>query len=152
LEQHPRIDAVRATELGGWPIAILSARNRGVGAVVKPLLDLMQTMPAFVYLIPAIFLFGSPVGAARAFGSPPWRTLTRVQLPLALPTIMAGINQVIMLALSMVVIAGVVGAGGLGAVVFRAITRLDVGAGVEGGLAVVVLAGRPEVLRRAQHR
>ncbi len=148
------------------PIGILAARNRGLSTVVRPLLDLMQTMPAFVYLIPAIFFFGigevpgviatmifaippgvrltelgirqvdpETVEAARAFGSPPWRTLTRVQLPLALPTIMAGINQVIMLALSMVVIAG-----GPGAVVFRAITRLDVGAGVEGGLAVVVLA------------
>jgi glycine betaine/proline transport system permease protein len=80
------------------------------------------------------------VEAGHAFGAAPTKILTRIQLPLALPTIMAGINQVIMLALSMVVIAGMVGAGGIGAVVFRGITRLDVGLGVEGGLAVVILA------------
>jgi glycine betaine/proline transport system permease protein len=80
------------------------------------------------------------VEAAEAFGAHPRSILARVQLPLALPTIMAGINQVIMLALSMVVLAGMVGAGGLGAVVFRGITRLDVGVGFEGGLAVVILA------------
>jgi glycine betaine/proline transport system substrate-binding protein len=80
------------------------------------------------------------VEAGEAFGASPAKILTRVQIPLALPTIMAGINQVIMLALSMVVIAGIVGAGGLGAEVFRGVTRLNVGLGFEGGLSVVILA------------
>ena len=80
------------------------------------------------------------VEAGEAFGAPPRQILTKIQFPLALPTIMAGVNQVIMLALSMVVIAGIVGAGGLGAVVFRGVTRLNVGLGFEGGLGVVILA------------
>ncbi|MFP4513091.1 MAG: ABC transporter permease [Acidimicrobiales bacterium] len=155
----------------GVPVGIATARNATVSSVVRPILDLMQTMPAFVYLVPAIVFFGlgtvpgvvatlvfsmppavrltelgirqvdaEVVEAGHAFGSPPSQILTKIQLPLALPTIMAGINQVIMLALSMVVIAGMVGAGGLGATVFRGITTLNVGLGVEGGLAVVVLA------------
>ncbi|MQY04912.1 ABC transporter permease/substrate binding protein [Actinomadura macrotermitis] len=155
----------------GVPLGVWSARRPRVAAVVQPLLDFMQTMPAFVYLIPAIFFFGvgqvpgviatmifalppgvrltrlgiaqvdtETVEAAQAFGSPPARILTRVQLPLALGTIMTGVNQVIMLSLSMVVTAGMVGAGGLGAEVFGAITQLDVGKGFEAGLAVVVLA------------
>lgn len=155
----------------GVPLGIATAHNPLVSSLVRPVLDLMQTMPAFVYLIPAISFFGigqvpgmvativfamppavrltelgirqvdaEVVEAGHAFGATQTKILTRVQLPLALPTIMAGVNQVIMLALSMVVIAGMVGAGGLGAEVFGAITRLRVGAGVEGGLAVVVLA------------
>jgi ABC-type proline/glycine betaine transport system permease subunit len=134
-------------------------------------MDLMQTMPAFVYLIPAIFffsigpvpgvvatvVFAMPPGvrmtelgirgvdkemveAGEAFGSPPRRILTRIQLPLAMPSVMAGVNQVIMLSLSMVVIAGMVGAGGLGNVVLNGIQRLEVATGFEGGLAVVILA------------
>ena len=155
----------------GVPVGIATSRNATVSSIVRPILDLMQTMPAFVYLVPAIVFFGlgkvpgvvatiifamppsvrltelgirqvdaEVVEAGHAFGSPPSQILTKIQLPLALPTIMAGINQVIMLALSMVVIAGMVGAGGIGAVVFRGITRLDVGLGVEGGLSVVILA------------
>ncbi len=155
----------------GVPLGIATSRSPLVSSIVRPVLDLMQTMPAFVYLIPAISFFGigqvpgmvativfsmppavrltelgirgvdaEVVEAGHAFGAAPSKILTRIQLPLALPTIMAGINQVIMLALSMVVIAGMVGAGGLGAVVFGAITRLNVGLGAEGGLAVVVLA------------
>ncbi len=155
----------------GVPVGIAAARTSVVSPVVRPLLDFMQTMPAFVYLIPAIVFFGigqvpgavativfamppavrltelgirqvdpEVVEAGHAFGAPPTLILTRIQVPLALPTIMAGINQVIMLALSMVVISGIVGAGGLGAVVFRGITRLDIGLGFEGGLAVVILA------------
>jgi ABC-type proline/glycine betaine transport system permease subunit len=131
----------------------------------------MQTLPAFVYLIPAIFffrigivpglvatlVFAIPPGirltelgirqvdqevveAAQAFGATKNQVLLRVQLPLALPTIMAGVNQVIMLALSMVVIAGMVGAGGLGGEVVRAISRLNVSLGVEAGLGVVIVA------------
>ncbi|MCL2551692.1 MAG: ABC transporter permease/substrate binding protein [Actinomycetia bacterium] len=153
------------------PLGIWAARNRTVSAVLRPVLDLMQTMPAFVYLIPGIFFFGvgvvpgviacivfavAPgvrmtelgirqvdaelVEAAEAFGTPPARTLLRVQLPLALPTIMAGVNQVIMLGLSMVVVAGMVGSGGLGQSVFTAISQVDIGLGFEGGVSVVILA------------
>ncbi|GLY78648.1 ABC transporter permease/substrate binding protein [Actinoallomurus iriomotensis] len=155
----------------GIPLGVLSARAPAFSAVARPVLDFMQTMPAFVYLIPAISFFGlgevpgviatmifaippgvrltelgikqvdrETVEAAEAFGTPPGRVLTRVQLPLALPTIMTGVNQAIMLSLSMVVVAGMVGAEGLGANVFGAITQYDLGAGAESGLAVVVLA------------
>ncbi|GAB2683688.1 proline/glycine betaine ABC transporter permease [Saccharopolyspora gloriosae] len=153
------------------PLGILAARNRTVSRVVRPVLDLMQTMPAFVYLIPVIFFFnigavpgviatvifalppgvrltelgirqvdGEVVEAGAAFGAPPRRILTGIQLPLALPSIMAGINQVIMLSLSMVVIAGMVGAEGLGTEVYTAVTRVQLGAGFEAGVAVVILA------------
>jgi glycine betaine/proline transport system substrate-binding protein len=153
------------------PLGIWAARTRATSTVIRPVLDFMQTMPAFVYLIPGISFFGvgqvpgiiativfsMPPGvrmtelgirqvdeelveAAEAFGTSPRDTLLRVQLPLALPTIMAGVNQVIMLALSMVVIAGMVGGGGLGSVVFEGISRVNVGLGFEGGLAVVILA------------
>ncbi|GAA1907141.1 hypothetical protein GCM10009753_42380 [Streptantibioticus ferralitis] len=153
------------------PLGIWAGRSRTVSTVLRPVLDVMQTMPAFVYLIPGIFFFGlgvvpgviativfamAPgvrmtelgirqvdgelVEAAEAFGTTARNVLLRVQLPLALPTIMAGINQVIMLALSMVVIAGMVGAGGLGASVFTAISQVNVGLGFEGGTAVVILA------------
>ncbi|MFI9240136.1 ABC transporter permease/substrate binding protein [Streptomyces cinnamoneus] len=153
------------------PLGIWAARDRRVSGVLRPVLDVMQTMPAFVYLIPGVMFFsigpipgliativfsmppgvrmtelgirqvdGELVEAARAFGTTPRDTLTRVQLPLALPTIMAGVNQVIMLALSMVVIAGMAGAGGLGESVYAAVTQVDIGGGVESGLAVVVLA------------
>jgi glycine betaine/proline transport system permease protein len=155
----------------GVPLGILAARKRPVSMILRVLLDLAQTTPAFVYLIPAVFFFGvgivpglmativfaiapavrltelgikgvdeEVVEAARAFGASPRRILRDVQLPLALPSIMAGVNQVIMLALSMVVIAGLTGAEGLGSVVTSAVTQLDIGAGFEGGLAVVVLA------------
>ncbi|MFJ9850904.1 ABC transporter permease/substrate binding protein [Streptomyces sp. NPDC101150] len=153
------------------PLGILAARSRAVGGALRPVLDLMQTMPAMVYLIPGILFFGlgvvpgivstivfsmppavrmtelgirqvdeELVEAAEAFGTHPRRTLFRVQLPLALPTIMAGINQVIMLALSMVVIAGMVGGGGLGGSVYNGISSVDVALGSEAGLAVVILA------------
>lgn len=155
----------------GVPLGIWAARSRAVGAVVRPLLDLMQTTPVFVYLIPAVFFFGigvvpgvvattvfsippavrltelgirgvdpEIVEAAHAFGAHPRQILREIQLPMALPSIMAGINQVIMLALSMVVVAGLAGADGLGTVVVSAVTQLDIAAGVEGGLAVVILA------------
>ena len=155
----------------GLPLGILAARNQVVSGLVRPILDFMQTMPAFVYLIPAIIFFGigsvpgvistvifamppavrltelgirqvdkEVVEAAEAFGATGFKVLRSIQLPLAMPTIMAGVNQVIMLALSMVVMAGIVGAGGLGAVVYRGVMRLDVGLGFQGGLAVVLLA------------
>ncbi|MBL1285799.1 ABC transporter permease subunit, partial [Streptomyces sp. For3] len=153
------------------PMGVWAARNNRVSATLRPVLDVMQTMPAFVYLIPGVMFFGvgvtpgviativfaMPPGvrmtelgirqvdgelveAAEAFGTTPKHTLTRVQLPLALPTIMAGINQVIMLALSMVVIGGMAGAGGLGEKVYAAITQLQVGLAAESGIAVVILA------------
>jgi glycine betaine/proline transport system permease protein len=155
----------------GVPVGIWAARSRRASSVIRPVLDFMQTLPVFVYLIPAVFFFGigvvpgvvatlifaippavrltelgirsvdrEVVEAATAFGAKPRQLLREVQLPLAMPSIMAGVNQTLMLALSMVVIAGLVGAGGLGAVVVRGISTLDVGAGFEGGIAVVFLA------------
>ncbi len=153
------------------PVGILAARNDAVSAFVRPILDFMQTMPAFVYLVPVVIFFGigvvpgvcativfalppgvrltelgirqvdgETVEAGEAFGGTPWQILRGIQLPLGLPTIMAGVNQVIMLALSMAVVAGIVGAGGLGGEVVQSISTLDVPQGVEGGLAVVILA------------
>lgn len=153
------------------PLGIAATRSRFVSTIIRPVLDFMQTLPAFVHLLPAVIFFGigivpgavatlifamppavrltelgirgvdsEIVEAAQAFGAEPNMVLFRIQIPLAMPTIMAGINQVIMLALSMVVIAGMVGAGGLGGEVFRAITRISIGNGFEAGLAVVILA------------
>lgn len=153
------------------PLGILAAKYRMVSTIVKPVLDFLQTMPAFVYLIPALILFrigdvpgivatvlfalapgvrltelgirgvdSEVVEAGQAFGSSPGRILRQIQLPLALPSIMAGINQVIMLSLSMVVIASMVGAGGLGQPVIQSLSRADVALGFEAGLSVVILA------------
>lgn len=155
----------------GLPLGVAMARRDSVAAVIRPALDLMQTMPAFVYLIPAAMFFGLGavpgtiatvifsmppvvrltnlgirqvdvefVEAGNAFGCTPTQLLLKVQLPNAMPSIMAGINQTIMLSLSMVVIASMIGAGGLGNTVLTGIQRLDVGTGFEGGLAVVILA------------
>jgi glycine betaine/proline transport system permease protein len=155
----------------GIPLGILAARSDGFSNTIRPVMDLMQTMPAFVWLVPVVVLFSvgvtagvvgtlifclppgvrftelgirqvdsEVVEAGHAFGSSPGQILRRIQLPLALPTIMAGVNQVIMLALSMAVIAGLVGAGGLGSEVVSAISRLDIGLGFEAGLSVVALA------------
>jgi glycine betaine/proline transport system substrate-binding protein len=153
------------------PIGIWAARSHTVSSIIKPVLDFLQTMPAFVYLIPAIILFGigvvpgivatiafamapgvrftelgirgvdrEVIEAGHAFGSSPGRILRQIQLPLARPTIMAGINQVIMLSLSMVVISSMVGAGGLGGDIVQALSRIDVGLGAEAGLSVVIIA------------
>lgn len=155
----------------GLPLGIAMARRDSVAAIVRPGLDLMQTMPAFVYLIPAAMFFGLGavpgtiatvifsmppvvrltnlgirqvdvefVEAGKAFGCTSTQLLLKVQLPNAMPSIMAGINQTIMLSLSMVVIASMIGAGGLGNTVLTGIQRLDVGTGFEGGIAVVILA------------
>ncbi|MET9261081.1 ABC transporter permease subunit [Amycolatopsis sp. NPDC004079] len=153
------------------PVGIAAARNETVSRIVKPVLDFMQTLPAFVYLIPVIFFFSigpvpgvvatvvfslppgvrltelgirqvdpEMVEAGEAFGSPPGRILREIQIPLAMPSIMAGINQIIMLSLSMVVISGMVGAPGLGAEVYAAVTSLKLDLGFNAGLGVVVLA------------
>jgi len=160
-----------AAVLIGLPLGIAAALNARTWRVVAPCLDVMQTMPSFVYLIPAIPFFGlgavsacfativfaapptirlTALGilqvphelteAADAFGCTPWQRLSKVQLPQALPTIMAGVNQTIMLALSMVVIAAMIGAGGLGREVWSAIQRLEAGRGFQAGIAIAVLA------------
>lgn len=153
------------------PVGILAASNRAVSTVVRPILDFMQTMPAFVYLIPAVLFFSlgyapglfatvifalppgvrmtelgirqvdpETVEAGESFGATPGQILRGIQLPLAVPTIMAGVNQVIMLALSMAVIAGMVGAEGLGKQVTDAVATQNLAQGVEAGLSVVILA------------
>jgi glycine betaine/proline transport system permease protein len=165
------LSATLLSLLVGLPLGVLSAKRDRAERALHPLLDFMQTMPAFVYLIPAVMFFGlgrvpgtiatlifcmppavrltnlgirgvpgDLVEAGRAFGCTPRQLLLKVELPQALPSIMAGVNQTTMLALSMVVIASMIGAGGLGNEVLRAIQRLDVGLGFESGLAVVVLA------------
>lgn len=155
----------------GVPIGIWASRSDGVSTLVRPVLDFMQTMPSFVYLLIVVLMFriGEAPGvaasvvfamppavrltelgirqvdtevveAANAFGATPGEVLRGVQLPLALPTIMAGVNQVIMLSLSMVVIAGLAGAAGLGSDVVQGIQRLQLGLGLVSGTAVVILA------------
>ncbi|MFD6508195.1 MULTISPECIES: ABC transporter permease [unclassified Bacillus (in: firmicutes)] len=155
----------------GIPIGILASQNERFSKFSKPTLDFMQTMPAFVYLIPAITFFGVGVvpgiiasvifampptirftdlgirqvpedliEAANAFGSTASQKLFKVQLPLATGTIMAGVNQSIMLSLSMVVTASLVGAPGLGVDVYRSVTQVNIGMGFEAGLAIVVIA------------
>ena len=153
------------------PLGIVMAKNDRFQGAMRPMLDLMQVMPAFVYLIPVIFFLGigkapavvatliyaippamrltnlgirlvSPelVEAAKAFGTTPWQLLVKIQLPLARPTIMAGVNQTIMMALAMVVIAALVGAPGLGTTVYDGISQLETGKGLLGGLGIVILA------------
>ena len=155
----------------GIPLGIWAARSERVATITRPILDFMQTMPAFVYLIPAAMLFGlgrvpgiiatvifamppavrltnlgirqvnkEIIEAGQSFGCTPRQLLFKVQLPNAMPSIMAGVNQTIMMALSMVIIASMVGAGGLGNDVLASIQRLDIGLGFESGMAVVLLA------------
>lgn len=163
--------AVFIALLIGIPVGIWASKSKTVESIVRPILDFMQTMPAFVYLIPAVLFFGlgqvpgiiatlifamppavrlTNLGirqvpeeireAALAFGSDSKQMLLKVELPVALPTILAGVNQTIMLALSMVVIAALIGAGGLGQPVVTGLQQLDIGLGFEGGLAIVILA------------
>ncbi len=155
----------------GIPLGIGMTRSSKLKTVVEPVLDFMQTMPSFVYLIPAVMLFGIGVvpgmfatvifaipppvrlthlgivqvpedmkEMAVAFGASDRQVLTKVELPLAMPSIMTGINQCIMLGISMVVVASMIGAGGLGAEVMRAVNKLDLALGFESGLAIVILA------------
>ena len=157
--------------LVGVPLGIWCAKRDMADRIIRPVLDFMQTLPAFVYLIPAVLFFklGPVPGviatlifslppavrltslgirqvpdeireAAISFGSNPRQLLFKAELPVALPTIMAGINQTIMLALSMVVIAGMIGAGGLGNLVLKGIGQLDIALGFEAGISIVILA------------
>jgi len=163
--------SVVASMIIGIPVGIWMSQKKTAQQVITPILDFMQTMPAFVYLIPAVvffslgmvpgvvatIIFSMPptvrlthlgirqvdeelIEASNAFGSTTGQRLGKVQIPLAMPTIMAGINQTIMLSLSMVVIASMVGAPGLGTVVYRAVTQVAIGPGFEGGLSLVIVA------------
>jgi glycine betaine/proline transport system permease protein len=165
------IAAVVISLVIGIPTGILMAQSNRAESIIKPVLDAMQTMPSFVYLIPALMLFGlgkvpavfatiiyavppvirltdvgirhvSPnvIEAAKAFGSSAKQILFEVQLPLAMPSIMVGINQTTMMALAMVVIASMIGARGLGMEVLLAINRIEVGRGFAAGLCIVLLA------------
>jgi glycine betaine/proline transport system permease protein len=155
----------------GIPLGILCARRQWLYNAVSPVLDMIQTLPSFVYLVPALFLFGlgmvpgvvatvifaiaapvrltylgisqvstALVEAGESFGCTKWQLLAKVKLPAAMPSIMAGVTQTIMLSLSMVVIAGLVGAPGLGSPVVRALAQANVSLGFEGGFAIVALA------------
>ncbi|CRF09352.1 TPA: glycine betaine/L-proline ABC transporter permease ProW [Yersinia enterocolitica] len=155
----------------GLPLGIWLARSNNAARIIRPLLDAMQTTPAFVYLVPIVMLFGignvpgvvvtiifalppivrltilgikqvpaDLIEAAESFGANPRQMLFKVQLPLAMPTIMAGVNQTLMLALSMVVIASMIAVGGLGQMVLRGIGRLDMGLAAVGGVGIVILA------------
>ncbi|MDP8939325.1 MAG: proline/glycine betaine ABC transporter permease [Actinomycetota bacterium] len=155
----------------GIPLGIAAAKSPSLQSSLRPVLDIMQTMPPFVYLVPFVVVLGignppalvatvifamppavrltmlgiqqvpgETVEAAQAFGATPWQTLFKVELPLSLPTIMAGVNQVIMLSLSMVVIAALSGADGLGVPVVTGLSSLDVGQALVGGLGIVVIA------------
>ena len=157
--------------LAGIPLGIWAGRSDNFETGLRPVLDAMQTTPAFVYLVPIVMLFsvGNVAGvlativfalppiirltslgirqvhpelveAAQAFGATRWQVLTRVQVPLAMPTILAGLNQTIMMALSMVVIAALIGAGGLGSPVILGLNTLDIGRAVIGGLGIVLMA------------
>ncbi len=157
--------------LVGVPLGVWAGRSDRFNVILRPLLDAMQTTPAFVYLVPIVMLFsvGNVAGvlativfalppvirltslgirqvhpelieAAQAFGATRWQVLRRVQIPLAMPTIMAGLNQTIMMALSMVVIAALIGAGGLGSPVILGLNTLDIGQAVTGGLGIVLIA------------
>ncbi|MEL6385552.1 MAG: ABC transporter permease subunit [Cyanobacteria bacterium J06626_18] len=165
------VTAVVLCILLGLPLGIAAARSDRIEAIIRPVLDAMQTLPAFVYLVPVVMLFGTgkvpgvivtfvfavpplirltnigirqvseeTVEASLAFGSTPRQMLWEVQIPLAMPTILAGVNQAIMLALSMVVIASLIAVEGLGQMVNRGIGRLDVGLAAVGGIGIVLMA------------
>ena len=182
--------SVLISVLLGIPLGILSARSDTTDKIVRPIMDGMQTIPSFVYLIPAVMFFGignvpgvmatvifalppmvrltnlgirqvskEVVEAGKAFGCTEWQLLAKIQIPLALPAIMTGINQTVMMALSMVVIAAMIGAGGLGNPILFAIQRVDLGMGVEAGLGILftaiildrILQGYSAKQRKARH-
>ncbi|MDT8441997.1 MAG: proline/glycine betaine ABC transporter permease [Desulfuromonadales bacterium] len=165
------ISSVFFCALIGIPLGIMAGRSDRFEIILRPVLDAMQTVPSFVYLVPVVMLFsiGTVSGilativfalppivrltslgirqvhpelieAALAFGATPWQVLRKVQFPLALPSIMAGLNQTLMMALSMVVIAALIGAGGLGNPVVQGLNTLEIGLATIGGLAIVLLA------------
>lgn len=165
------LSAVTLSVLFGLPLGVLASKFGGFWALLRPVLDFMQTIPSFVYLVPVIMLFGlgnvpgiiitsiyaSPplirltnlglrqvrtdmVEAAAAFGSTPLQTLVRIELPLALPTIMTGLNQTILMALAMSVVAAMISVAGLGRLVLIGITQLDQAGAATGGLGIVLLA------------
>ena len=165
------LSAVIFCTIVGVPLGICAGRSDNFQSGIRPVLDAMQTTPAFVYLVPIVMLFsvGNVAGvlativfalppiirltslgirqvhpelveAAQAFGATRWQVLRRVQVPLAMPTILAGLNQTIMMALSMVVIAALIGAGGLGSPVILGLNTLDIGRAVIGGLGIVLMA------------
>lgn len=165
------VTAVFFCTIIGVPLGILGARNDRFIAVLRPVLDIMQTIPPFVYLVPIVMLFGigmvpgivativfalppiirltnlgirnvrgDLIEAGHAFGSTSWQMLWDIQFPLALRTIMAGLNQTLMLALSMAVIGALIGAGGLGLTVYTGLGRLDVGTATAGGVGIVIIA------------
>ncbi|HUS55818.1 MAG TPA: choline ABC transporter permease subunit [Thermohalobaculum sp.] len=167
----------------GVPVGIAAAHRPRLYSAISPVLDLMQTLPTFVYLIPMIVFFGigmvpglvatvifvipAPIRltylgvhatpkalleAAQAFGATPRQTLWKVELPYALPQIMAGLNQTIMLSLSMVVIAALVGADGLGVPVVRALSQVNAALGFESGLVIVVVAIMLDRMLRVERR
>ena len=155
----------------GIPFGIIAAKSDRFERTTRPFLDAMQTLPSFVYLIPALMLFGlgmtpavmatciyavppiirltnlgirqvdaSVVEAGKAFGATAWQLLTKVQVPLAMPNILAGLNQTVMMALAMVVLASMIGASGLGVEVLNGIARVEPGRGFIGGIAIVFTA------------
>ncbi len=163
--------AVFISVIIGLPIGILAAKSPKFDIILKPILDAMQTIPSFVYLIPAIMFFGignvpgiiatvvfavppmvrltslgiqqvdkEVVEAGIAFGCTPTQLLLKIQLPLAIPSIMTGVNQTVMMALSMVVVAAMIGAGGLGSKILYSIQRIDLGVGIEAGLGILFIA------------
>jgi len=165
------VTSVMVSILIGVPLGIISAKSDRFEGLLRPILDLMQTMPAFVYLVPAVFFFGlglvpavvatciyaippairltnlgirqvsaEVVEAGRSFGTTTRQLLFKIQLPLALPNIMAGVNQTIMMALAMVVLCSMIGAAGVGLEVLRGMNQLDVGRGFEAGISIVIVA------------
>lgn len=165
------VSSVFFCALGGIPLGVMAGRSDRFEILLRPVLDAMQTIPPFVYLVPVVMLFsiGTVSGilatiifalppivrltslgirqvhpelieAALAFGATPWQVLRKVQFPLAMPSIMAGLNQTLMMALSMVVIAALIGAGGLGNPVVQGLNTLEIGLATIGGLAIVLLA------------
>lgn len=165
------ITAVLFCSIIGIPVGILASRSKIFEKILRPILDVMQTIPSFVYLIPVVMLFGigitpgviaiiifsiAPVvrltnlglrqveqrfvSAAKALGCNKWLILYKIELPLALKTIMAGVNQTLMLSLSMAVIAALIGAGGLGLTVYVGLGRLDIGQAFVGGIGIVLIA------------
>ena len=165
------VTAVLFCLMVGIPVGVISAKNDPLERVIRPLLDVMQTLPSFVYLVPVVMLFGigevpgviatiifaipplirltnlgirqvSPevTEAAIAFGSTPWQVLWEAQIPLAMPTILAGVNQAILMALSMSVVTSMIAVPGLGQMVLQGVGRLDVGLAAVGGLGIVLLA------------